>query len=196
MFIDFLSLLLVNMGAGLVLLAWYVFQGLDDTDQRKWAPGFGIVGLVATVFGGYVVTHWPLPGPYNSIFGEMSVLFGVAFLGAAWALAQGWSLVPVAAYAFFAGGMAVVNGVCIAHLGLTKNPGLAAVGFILTGLGGLLACPTLLYLRSHRAFRTAAALILVAAAAIWLLTAGMAYWMHPAMWLKWTPTVYQSVPKM
>jgi putative membrane protein len=196
MFIDFLSLLLVNMGAGLVVLAWYVFDGLDDQEQGRWAPAFGMVGLIAVVFGGYIVTHWPLPGPYNSIFGEMSVLFGIIFLGAAWALARGWNLVPVACYAFFAGAMAIISGARIAFSGLTAQPALSTAGFVLTGLGGIFACPTLLFFRHSRAFRTVAALVLVAAAATWLLTAGMEYWLHPPMWKDWTPTIFQQAAKM
>jgi len=49
--IDYLTLLLVNMAAGFLLLGAYLFRGLDDSDQRRWAPAFIITGLVTYLFG-------------------------------------------------------------------------------------------------------------------------------------------------
>jgi len=195
MFIDFLSLLLVNMASGLGLLAWYVFRGLDDPDQKRWAPGFAIVGLIATAFGGYLVATWPLPGPYNSLFGEPSVLLGVLFLGAALALSQGWDVLIVAAYGFFAGICAIIMGARILSLNLTAKPGLSAVGFVLSGLGGVFAAPTLAWFRTNQLVRTVGALVLLTAAIVWAMTAGLEYWMHPGMWLKWQPLVMEAMPK-
>jgi len=122
MFVDFLALLLVNMVAGFVLLAVYVFKGLDDQEQRHWAPGLAICGGIALVFGAYITACWPLPGSYNVAYGEMSVLFGAIFLATAVAMLAGWQLTSVAGYAFFAGLAAVVVGVRILNLGLTQAP--------------------------------------------------------------------------
>jgi putative membrane protein len=41
MFIDYISLMLINMVAGLFILAYYVYSGLDGADQKRWIPGFG-----------------------------------------------------------------------------------------------------------------------------------------------------------
>ncbi len=44
MFIDYITLMLINMVAGLFLLADYVYRGIDSYNQRQWIPGFGITG--------------------------------------------------------------------------------------------------------------------------------------------------------
>lgn len=87
MFIDYLSLMLLNMAAGLVILAGYLYRGMESKYQKKWVPGFAITGFIALTNGYHMTWTWPLPGSYNSAFGEMSILFGVLFLGAALALA-------------------------------------------------------------------------------------------------------------
>lgn len=107
-FIDYVTLLLTNMTAALVVLAFFLWWGLCREDQGKWAPAFGVSGLVATIVGLVMCFTWPLPKPYNSAFGDMSVLFGVLFLGAAWALSRGWSLTPLGVYAFVPGLAAIV----------------------------------------------------------------------------------------
>jgi putative membrane protein len=196
MFIDYVSLLLVNMVAGLVLLAAYVVAGPETSEPKKWIPGFGLVGLIALVFGGHMTMTWPIIGPYNSMYGEMSVLLGGLFLGTAVALARGWSLMPLGVYAFFAGVAAVVIGVSIIHLRLTLMPALAGTGFILSGLGGIFAAPTLAWFKDNRKFRIAAAVVLLAAAAIWAMTVYMEYWLHPMMFKAWKPlTMLQEMPK-
>jgi putative membrane protein len=186
-FIDYVSLLLLNMVAGYFLLSAYVLKGLDDPLDRRWAPGFAMIGLLAFVFGAAMVVTWPLPGPYNSIFGEMSVLFGLIFLGAALSIANGWSLVIVATYAFFAGLAAIVLGARIISLRLTLLPWLSGVGFILSGLGGVFAAPTLVWMRRNVPFRALAALILLAAAVIWAATVYPECWTHPKFFAPWVP---------
>src|ERR1035437_9321475 len=121
-FIDFLSLLLVNMVAGFALLAFYIYFGLEDTNQKRWAAGFLMVGLVAVSFGGQIVMRWLLPGSFNTAYGECSVLFGSVFLGAGVCMALGWGLERVVTYALFAGLAAMVVGAQIYHLGLTPHP--------------------------------------------------------------------------
>jgi putative membrane protein len=181
MFIDYITLLLVNLVAGFVLLAAYVFAGLEATDRRAWAPGFLIVGFIALLFGTAMTLTWPLPGPFNIAFGEMSVLFGVLFFMTGLCLAFGWSLTTVAGYAFFAGVAAVVIGVRIFHLGLTKVPWLSAIGFILAGVAGMLALPTLVCCARNRLVRTIAALVLLGTGLLWALTTYPAYWSHMTM---------------
>ena len=84
MFIDFVALLLVNMTAGYVLLAAYVLKGLDDPDQSKWGLGFAPAGSLSPVFGSYLLFTWPLPGQYNSAFGEMGYPGGPSCWPPAW----------------------------------------------------------------------------------------------------------------
>jgi putative membrane protein len=107
----------------------------------------------------------------------MSVLLGVLFLGAAWALARGWSLLPLGIYAFSAGLAAIVLGTRFINLSLTPVPLLPGVGFILTGLGGVCA-GAVLYQQDTKILRLTGGMVMLAAAVLWALTAGMAYWAH------------------
>jgi putative membrane protein len=143
--------------------------------------------LVGVVLGLILSLTWPLPGSYNVAFGETTTLFGAVFLAAGFALSQGWDLLPVAIYGFFAGVDAVVVGIRIISLGLTQEPIFSGLGFILAGLGGVLAAPGLKMLKSNKTFRLVAALVLVATAAIWAFTFYNALWGHMASFAKWLP---------
>lgn len=179
MMIDYVTLLLTNMVAALIVLALFLWRGLDAQDSRSWAPAFGVSGLVATI-GGFAMTFtWPIPKPYSMAYGEMSVLLGVLFLGAAWALAVGWSLRPLSFYAFVPGLAAVLIGIRIIDLSLTKSPVVSGIGFILTGLGGVGAGVTL-WRRDIKGLRILGALVMLAAAAIWATTVFAEYWLHLA----------------
>lgn len=175
--IDYVTLLLVNMVAGLVVLAFFLWWGIGHKDRRDWAPAFGISGLVATVAGFAMTFTWPIPAPYSTAYGEMSVLLGVLFLGAACALHCGWRLYPLGVYAFFPGLAAVVIGVRMIDLSLTLAPVLTGIGFIVTGAGGVFAGAAL-WKQNVRIVRILGGLVILAAAALWAPTAYMAYWAH------------------
>nr|WP_293249011.1 MULTISPECIES: DUF981 family protein [unclassified Microcoleus] len=87
-------------------------------------------------------------------------------------------MVTVTIYAFFAGVAAILVGLRIITLGLTTQPILSGIGFILSGLGGVCATPALLLQTNRRVRLIGAIVVLVAAALIWALTAGVAYWGH------------------
>jgi len=178
--IDYVTLMLVNMVAGFFLLGCFVWRGLVAEDRINWAPAFGICGLVAAVCGFAMTFTWPLPRPYSMAFGEMSVLLGVLFLGTAWALARGWELMPLTIYAFFAGIAAALLGVKIIELGLTNNPILSGVGFILSGSAGMFS-PVVVWQSEQKELRVVSSIVLFAISGIWAWTAGLAYWAHIAM---------------
>ena len=71
-------------------------------------------------------------------------------------------------------------------------PALSGIGFIPSGLAGVLAAPTLAYMRSNRPFRTLAAIVLVAAGLIWALTAYGVYWGHIQSFLQWQPLITRA----
>jgi putative membrane protein len=175
--IDYVTLMLINMVSALVVLASFLWWGLGRENARPWAPVFGICGLVAAVGGFGMTFSSPIPKPYSMMYGEMSVLLGVLFLGAAWALACGWSLLPLGIYAFFSGLAAILIGIRIIHLSLTLAPLMSGAGFILTGLGGV-GAGAVLWRRDVNALRLLGALVLLAAASIWAFTGCMAYWSH------------------
>jgi putative membrane protein len=84
-------------------------------------------------------------------------------------------LLPLSIYAFFAGW--AVIGVHFIHLSLSPVPFVLGAGFILTGLAGVCA-GLVLWKHEVKALRLAGAPVMLAAAAIWALTAGMACWGH------------------
>ncbi|MBG1258562.1 DUF981 family protein [Nostoc commune] len=186
MFIDYITLMLINMVAGLFLLADYVYRGIDSSNQRQWIPGFGITGAIALTTGLHMSFTWPVIGSFNIAFGETSVLFGILFIAAAIALAQGWDLFTIAIYGFFAGLVAIVVGIRIINLNMTKQPLLSGIGFILTGLGGIFAAPTL-HWKTNRTWRRIGVAVLIVAALIWALTGYLSYWNHLEGFQKWVP---------
>jgi putative membrane protein len=185
-FINYITLMLINLVAGHALLAYYVYRGLNDSYQKRWIPGFGMTGAIALATGFHMILTWPVPGSFNIAFGEMSVLFGIVFVGAAIALAAGWELITVTIYAFFAGAAAMLIGLRIINLSLTRQPWLSGLGFIISGLGGVLSTPAL-YLRTNKTFRIVGAIAIAIAALIWAFTGYKAYWGHMLEYQNWTP---------
>ncbi len=187
MFIDFLTLVMINMVAGTALLAYYLWKGINEENQRSYAAAFFGVGLLSLITGLQLSFTWPLPGSYNVGYGDTTTLFGIVFLITSLALWQGWNLVPVAIYAFFAGIDAVLVGIRIFSLGLTKEPIISAAGFILAGVGGLGAAPFFLWFRENKLVRLVAILLLLATVAIWGATFYGALWDHLSSFSKWVP---------
>lgn len=187
MYIDYLTLLLINMSAGFALLAGFVWWLPTHSSSKHWVPAFSVVGAIALAFGAWTTVTWPLPGSFNIAFGEMSVFFGAILLGIALAISREWSPLPMLGYAFFAGLAAVLIGVRILHLGLTKSPAMAGIGFILSGMAGLLALPTMHWFAGNRVYRSVAVLVLAVIAIIWALTGYLAYWDHLQSFHGWMP---------
>jgi putative membrane protein len=191
MFIDYVSLMLINLAAGLALLAAYVYFGLDSSNHRRWIPGFGVVGAIALVTGLHMTFTWPIIGSFNIAFGETTVLFGILFVGTSLALAMGWELITLGIYGFFAGLVSLLIGFRIINLGLTQSSLLAGIGFILVGLGGIFAAPTL-SLKKNRLLRNMGAIILIVAALIFAFIGLSSYWAHLAAFSTWKPLPMQS----
>ncbi len=192
MFIDFLTLVMINLVAGTVLLAYYLWRGIDEKDQRPYASAFFVTGLVSLITGLQLSFTWPLPGSYNVGYGDATTLFGVVFLGTAIALWQGWSLIPIAIYAFFAAIDALIVGIRIWSLQLTKEPLVSAIGFVLAGLSGLGVFPFLMWFRQNKIVRWIGILLLVATALLWAVTFYGSLWDHMASFAKWVPPITGS----
>lgn len=187
MFIDFLTIIMINLVAGTVLLAYFLWKGLDEEDQRPYAAAFFVTGLLSLTTGLRLAFTWPLPGPYNVGYGDASTLFGIVFLGASLAMWQGWDLKPVALYGFFAGVDAVIVGVRILSLQLGREPLVAAVGFVLAGLAGVCSFPFLNWFRDNKMIRWISIAVLLITAAIWAATFYGALWGHLESFAKWVP---------
>lgn len=187
MFIDYLTLVMINMVAGTALLAYYLWKGMDEADQRPYAAAFFGVGLLSLITGLHLSFTWPLPGSYNVGYGDATTLFGVVFLATAIALWQGWNLLPVAIYAFFAGVDAVIVGARIWSLQMTKEPLMSAIGFMLAGLGGVFSAPFFLWFKNNRTARMLGVLLLVVTAVLWAVTFYGSLWGHLESFGKWVP---------
>lgn len=192
MFIDYLTLIMINMVAGTFLLAHYLWKGIDEADQRPYAAAFFGVGSVALVTGLHLSFTWPLPGSYNIAFGDTTTLFGVVFLATAIALWQGWGLLPVSIYAFFAGAESILVGYVILSQGLTKEPLFSAIGFFLAGLGGIGAFPFFMWFKDNKAVRYLAVAILLLTAALWAFTFYGSLIGHMASFAKWLPATMSA----
>ncbi len=191
MFIDYLAVMLINLVAGLFLLAYYIYRGIDDSDQKRWSPGFAITGIIGFATGLHMVLTWPLPGPYNIAFGDTELLFGVLFLAASLSLALNWSLFSVSIYALFAGFVAIEVGARIINKSLTTEPLVAGIGFILTGLTGVFLAPALYWLKA-RPFRIIFVIIAIVAALIWAFVGYDAYWTHFVSFARWVPATLKK----
>ncbi|HEY9594872.1 MAG TPA: DUF981 domain-containing protein [Spirochaetia bacterium] len=185
MFIDFLTLMLLNLMVAFVLFALYMALQIDK-NPKKAIPGFLLTGFIALTTGLRMIFTWPLPGPYNFAYGEMSVIYGGIFLVAGISLAFGWDLITLGIYSFFGGLAALVIGVRILATGLTSEPALAAIGFFLSGISAILTLPAL-YFQKAKWLRIVLAVILVLAAIIWGFTGYAAYWQHFDSFAKWIP---------
>ncbi|MEI2580381.1 DUF981 family protein [Scytonema sp. PRP1] len=186
MFIDYISLMLINLAAGLALLATYVYSGLGSSNQKRWVPGFGVVGAIALVTGLHMTFTWPIPGSFNIAFGETTALFGILFVATSLTLAMGWELLTLGIYGFFAGLVSLLIGFRIINLGLTPVAVPAGIGFILVGLGGIFSAPAL-SLKENRLLRNIGAIVLIVAALIFGFIGLTAYWVHLADFSTWQP---------
>ncbi len=195
MFIDYLTLMLVNLVAGLVLMAVWIFVDFGTEGERRWGTGLLMAGLLALVTGLHMVFTWPLPGSFNILFGEMSVFFGVLLLGLGFSVLFRLDLFPVAVYGAFVGLASLLIGIQVLNLGLTNNPALTGSGFIWMGVIGLGAVP-MLALRAVPVFRIFGAVGLLIAAVIWGVVGYMAYWNHVQPFSGWKPLPLQYQQQM
>jgi len=59
MFIDYLTLIMINMVGGTIVLAYYLWRGIDEADQCPYAATFFGVGLLALITGLHLSFTWP-----------------------------------------------------------------------------------------------------------------------------------------
>jgi putative membrane protein len=186
MFIDFIGVMLVNLAAGLALLAHYLYVDPAPGERRSWAAGFFAVGLLGLITAVAMITTWPLPGSYNVAFGEPAAFLSTAFLAAAVTLTFEWEPLIPSMYGLFGGILAIVVGLRLMGLHMTQEPAIAGLGYISAGLGGILTLPALQW-RKVRWLAIVTAVILGISAVVWLFTGYEAVWGHIADFSKWVP---------
>ncbi len=62
MFIDGLAGMLVNLVAGMAVLAGFAYFGVHSANPKAWAPAFAATGIFAFLTGLYTMFTWPLVG--------------------------------------------------------------------------------------------------------------------------------------
>jgi putative membrane protein len=185
MFIDWLTLLLLNMMVALVLHALFMGRFIEK-DPKKIIPGFLLTGAIALIAGFRMVFTWPLPGAYNIIYGELSVLFGGFLFMAGLAVYFGWDLLTIGIYALFGGAVSILLGVRIWVSSMTSEPLVAGLGFVVTGAAAVLTLPGIAFPKM-KWIRWLAALAALGGAVIWILVGFPAYWAHIDAFGKWAP---------
>ena len=193
MFIDWLTLLLVNMMVALILHALFMWRFIEK-EPKKIVPGFLLVGAIALIAGFRMVFTWPLPGPYNIIYGELSVLLGGFFFMAGLAVAFGWDLLTIGIYAVFGGAVSILLGIRIWVSAMTSEPFVAGLGFVITGATAVITLPALA-LPKMKWIRWIVALAGLVSAVIWIVVGFPAYWAHIDAFGKWAPATMAAPVK-
>jgi len=185
MFIDFLTVMLINMVVAFVVFALYL-AFFFDKGAKKMVPGFLMTGFIALVTGLRTIFYWPLPGSNNILFGDLTVMLGVLFFMAGLAILFDWDLITVGIYSAFAGAVSILLGVRILNMSLTKEPLVAAAGYILTGATAVATLPVLA-LPKWKWLRWLTALAAIGSAVIWAIIGFPSYWGHIDSFSKWMP---------
>jgi putative membrane protein len=173
-------------GAGLILLVLGLHMvltwplGTHPTPPKPEAAAEArIVTSVTSMPASKVAMNEPKNAAFANIcFGEPSVLFGAILLAAALSVARRWPMHGVALLGLVGGLVLIVIGVRIYNAGLTQAPAVTCAGFILTGLLGILALPTVA--SPTKVLRTFTAVLTLLAAVIWGGMGLFAYWAHVA----------------
>jgi putative membrane protein len=185
MFVDFLTLMLINMVSALVMYALFM-AFFFEKNQKVFIAGFLLVGAVALVTGFRMIFTWPLPGAYNIMYGESTVLLGAIFFVTGLALQFGWDLRSIGIPAFFAGAGVALLGFRIWNLNLTSEPLVAGLGFLVAGLTAI-GTGVALWLPKVKIFRWLTALASLGAAIIFCIVVFPAYWGHIDSFKGWAP---------
>ncbi len=188
MFIDFLTLMLINMTVALILFALYM-AFFFEKDAKKMVPGFLVVGAIALITGFRMIFTWPLPGSFNIAYGDPTVLLGAFFFMAGLAINFGWDLLSVGIYSAVAGAAVILLGVRIYGLKMGSDPLEAALAFVGTGVAAILALPAIALpkIKWIKWIRWLTALVSIVTAAGWVYVAFSAYWSHLDAFAKWAP---------
>ncbi|QOJ78629.1 DUF981 family protein [Infirmifilum lucidum] len=188
---DPLDTWLMLLGATLLAAATFVyfnfirpFKELENLN-RGYGVFFLVVGVYALATGVWGTITWPMPGPYNIVIMDEWPIFGIACLVLGLALLLrldfAFTSIPFA----FIGILPVVHGAAIIAFRLTKQPEVAGLMYILTGLSVLLS--PLLFYKKRREVAWLALVFLVVAGLIALYIGYSAAFEHIPRWAKWRP---------
>lgn len=204
LFMDPLDIWLTTMGGVLLALAYWLYLNYLSKAQideriavnRAFGVFLIIYGIYAMASGLWATFTWPFPGPYNILFSDAWPFFGVAALVLGlinylkeFAAPEGktlhyirGALIGVAAVSL----PPLLYGLDIWMYGLTKEPEIAGLMFVLIGLAGLLS-PLLTVRRTQRGIAILLLIFIAVAALIALFIGVSAAFAHVPAWSKWSP---------
>ncbi len=195
LFIDPLDLWLMILGSTLLLTSYWAYINFIASREgnelklinRTLGYYYIAVGIYALASGLWASAVWPLPGSYNIVLIDPWPIFGVALLIVGLANIFGFSLVGLT-YGIAALSIPViVYGSAIWVNGLTRQPALSGLLYILIGLSGLLSPLVAYYSRRIRAVAAVVVVLLIAAGFIALWIGVLAAFDHIERWSRWTP---------
>jgi putative membrane protein len=191
MYIVYVTLMNANMAAALFLLAVFIYKGIYSEGARNFVPAFTITGAVATATGLHHAFTAPMPGSWNIVFGEPSILIGVLLLAAAWSISKGYSFAPLGVYGAMAGIVAIVIGYMVIDLELGRNSLPTGLAIIVAAVPGVLSLPAAVLAKSNpglsRIFQYLAIIFLVVAAGMLAYTSINGYMSHLDSFQDFTP---------
>ncbi|MGC9047124.1 MAG: DUF981 family protein [Caldisphaera sp.] len=198
-FIDILDIQLDLLGAGLLLLASWVFLNFSISyDKQKLSEinmdyGYFLVflGIFALIFGFLGMFAWPLPSSYNLILVDPNVLHGIVLLALGFASLNKAPLFGILLGIAFISIPIIVYGDVILHFSLTSSPTAAAALYILIGIYGILS--QLLQTKAKRYWSFTALISFVLSGILSYYIGLEAIFEHTAGWMKYTPWVWLMI---
>lgn len=121
-FIDPLAIMLVAVAASAGLIALYFIQAAKGKKSFEdiAVPGFAI-GFFDFVSGLYMSFLWPLPGPYNMLFGDPMLFLGIIMLAGSFMLYKKINPNVLSYFGFLLGIYLLAETYGIYALGLEKG---------------------------------------------------------------------------
>ncbi|MFW6061213.1 MAG: DUF981 family protein [Planctomycetota bacterium] len=184
--IDYITLMLIDTVAALMVLGLFFLLGVDSPRRKTWIPALFATGLIALITGSHMTLTWPIQNVAeadfglkvaNLAYGEPTLMLGALLWGVAWALAKDLRLTSLGVLSLLLGGVSILIGIFMWVEQVPKGPVLSGLAFVLTGSGGVLALPAVL-LPKQRWLGVVTALVLFGAAALLAVIGYGAYWSH------------------
>ncbi|MEM3829794.1 MAG: DUF981 family protein [Conexivisphaerales archaeon] len=161
MFVDDLALMLFLLSILVALIAYTTMQAFIRYRKGKSIsavksslndtviPGaiIGILMVAFSLFGEFV---WPLPGAYNILFFDLYLLAGIVILSYSFAVFSNRSVQISGFIAMLSGLITILYGLSGYSIGLTKEPSILLLLYLVYGITGIIGYPVTFYLDSMR----------------------------------------------
>jgi uncharacterized membrane protein len=176
----------VLLGVGGLRLPFKASSGSVDEDGGDIRIGLaitlGATGFYLFITGLSISVRWPFAtiagGVYNVLFGGSASLAGLLLLAASVSLFLNKGLKVVSYFAVIVGLYLVVDAASIFHYGLTTNPALSTVYFLVPAVAAFLSIPA--FHTDNKWLRWLFTIAAFLFALLWLYNAANTTWGHLA----------------